>query len=106
MDPMLKNRPKEGKERPGIVVLFRLILFLFLLLSSTAILYGTAVNTRAVRNLAETSMESTALALSTSAESALRSGGNRAEREVRNILSDRVVAYAMIAREDLSLIHI
>jgi two-component system, NtrC family, sensor histidine kinase HydH len=106
MDPMLKNRPKEGKERPGIVVLFRLILFLFLLLSSTAILYGTAVNTRAVRDLAENSMESTALALSTSAESALRSGGNRAEREVRNILSDRVVAYAMIAREDGTiLIH-
>jgi signal transduction histidine kinase len=100
MDPMVKNGPKEGKERPGIVVLFRSILFLFLLLSSSSILYGTAVNTRAVRDLAETSMESTALALSTSAESALRSGGKRAEGEARNILSDRVVAYAMVARED------
>jgi signal transduction histidine kinase len=97
---MVKNGPKGGKERPGIVVLFRPILFLFLLLSSSAILYGTAVNTRAVRDLAENAMESTALALSTSAESALRSGGNRAEGEVRNILSDRVVAYAMVARED------
>jgi two-component system sensor histidine kinase HydH len=97
---MVKNRPNEGKERPGIVVLFRSILFLFLLLSSSAILYGTAANTRAVRDLAENAMESTALALSTSAEGALRSGGNQAEGKVRNILSDRVVAYAMIARED------
>lgn len=63
-------------------------------------LYGTAVNTRAVRDLAETSMESTALALSTSAESVLRSGGYRAEGEARNILSDRVVSYAMVVRKD------
>jgi signal transduction histidine kinase len=85
-------------------VLFRAILFLFLLLSSSSILYGTAVNTRAVRDLAENAMESTALALSTSAESALRSGGNRAEGEARNILSDRVVAYAMVAREDGTIV--
>jgi signal transduction histidine kinase len=104
MDPMPKNRPNGGKERPGAVVLFRSILFLFLLLSSSSILYGTAVNTRAVRDLAETSMESTALALSTSAESALRSGGTRAEGEARNILSDRVVAYAMVAREDGTIV--
>ena len=101
---MLKNRANEGKKRPGAVVLFRSILFLFLLLSSSAILYGTTVNTRAVRDLAETAMESTALALSTSAESALRSGGSRAEGEARNILSDRVVAYAMVAREDGTIV--
>jgi two-component system sensor histidine kinase HydH len=101
---MVKYGPKGGKERPGAVVLFRSILFLFLLLSSSAILYGTAVTTHAVRNLAETAMESTALALSTSAESALRSGGSRAEGEARNILSDRVVAYAMVAREDGTIV--
>jgi signal transduction histidine kinase len=101
---MVKDRPNGGKERPGIAVLFRAILFLFLLLSSSAILYGTAVNIRAVRDLAENAMESTALGLSTSAESALRSGGKRAEGEVRNILSDRVVAYAMIAREDGTIV--
>lgn len=101
---MVKNGPKERKERPGAVVLFRSILLLFLLLSSTAIIYGTAVNTRAVRDLAETAMESTALALSTSAESALRSGGSRAEGEVRNILSDRVVAYAIVARKDGTIV--
>ena len=100
----MKNGPKGGKERRGVVVLFRSILFLFLLFSSAAILYGTAVNTRAVRDLAENAMESTALALSTSAESALRSGGKRAEGEVRNILSDRVVAYAMVARKDGTIV--
>jgi signal transduction histidine kinase len=104
IDPMVKNSPKGRKKRPGAVVLFRSILFLFLLLSSSAILYGTAVNTRAVRDLAETSLESTALALSTSAESALRSRGNRAEGEIRNILSDRVVAYAMIVRKDGTIV--
>ena len=104
MDTMVKNGPNGRKERPGAVVLFRSILFLFLLLSSSAILYGTAVTTRTVRDLAETAMESTALALSTSAESALRSGGSRAEGEARNILSDRVVAYAMVARKDGTIV--
>ena len=101
---MVKNGPKGRKDRPGAVVLFRSILFLFLLLSSSAMLYGTAVTTRVVRDLAETAMESTALALSTSAESALRSGGSRAEGEARNILSDRVVAYAMVARKDGTIV--
>jgi len=101
---MVKYAPNGRKKRPGAVALFRSILFLFLLLSSSAIIYGTTVNTRAVRELAETAMESTALALSTSAESALRSGGSRAEGEARNILSDRVVAYAMVARKDGTIV--
>lgn len=77
-----------------------MVLFIFLLLSSAAVLYATGLNARTVQILAESSLESTALALSTSAEIALRAGGARAEGEVREILSDRVVAYALIAGEN------
>jgi hypothetical protein len=68
-------------------------------LSSAAVLYATWLNARTAQTLAESSLESTALALSASAEIALRAGGTRAEGEIRDILSDRVVAYALIAGE-------
>lgn len=87
-------------KRPSLPGALRAILFLFLLLSSAAILYATTLNSRTAQTLAESSLESTALALSTSAESALRAGWNQAEGEIRDVLSDRVVAYAMIARKD------
>jgi signal transduction histidine kinase len=77
----------------------RAVLFTFLLLSTAAVLYATGLNARTAQTLAVSSLESTALALSTSAEIALRAGGTRAEGEIRDILSDRVVAYALIAGE-------
>jgi two-component system sensor histidine kinase HydH len=78
----------------------RAVLFTFLLLSTAAVLYATGLNARTAQTLAESSLESTALALSASAEIALRAGGILAEGEIRDILSDRVVAYALIAGED------
>ena len=75
----------------------RAILLLFLLLSSFAIIYATNRNIRTVESLAVLSLESTALSLSSSAESALRSGEGEGEEEIRRIFSDRVVAYALIA---------
>ena len=86
--------------RPVLPTILRVVLLSFLLLSSGAILYVTAFNARTVRSLAERSLESTALALSASAESALRTGGDRLDPRIREILSDRVVAYALIARGD------
>jgi signal transduction histidine kinase len=88
-----------AKLRPSLPGVLRAVLFTFLLLSSGAILYATGLNARTAQTLAESSLESTALALSTSAETALREGGIRAEGEIREILSDRVVAYALIAGE-------
>jgi signal transduction histidine kinase len=88
------------KLRPSLPGALRAALFTFLLLSSAAVLYATRLNARTAQTLAEISLESTALALSTSAETALRAGGIRAEGEIRDILSDRVVAYALIAGED------
>jgi two-component system sensor histidine kinase HydH len=85
--------------RPVQPAVLRAVLVAFLLLSSSAILYATALNERTVETLAARSLESTALALSYAAESALRAGNSRADEEVRGILSDRVVAYALIAGE-------
>ncbi len=84
--------------------MLRAVLFTFLLLSTAAVLYATGLNARTAQTLAESSLESTALALSTSAEIALRVGGIRAEGEVRDILSDRVVAYALIAGESRTVL--
>jgi signal transduction histidine kinase len=88
------------KLRPSLPGALRAVLFTFLVLSSAAVLYVTWLNARTAQTLAESSLESTALALSTSAETALRAGGTRAEGEIRDILSDRVVAYALIAGKD------
>ena len=83
--------------RTVIPIAVRTILLLLLLSSSGAVLYITYRNARNAGVLADLSLESTALALSASAESALRAGGAGASGEIREILSDRVVAYALIA---------
>ncbi|NJD62944.1 MAG: hypothetical protein FIA93_09545 [Deltaproteobacteria bacterium] len=93
-------RIEVAKLRPSLPGVLRGVLFTFLLLSSAAVLYATGLNARTAKTLAESSLESTALALSTSTESALRAGWNQAEGEIRDILSDRVVAYALIAGKD------
>jgi len=86
--------------RPVVPWVLRATLLSFLLLSTGALLFATVRNARTVRSLAESSLESTALALSASAENALRQGGGRTDGAVREILSDRVVAYALIAAPD------
>jgi two-component system sensor histidine kinase HydH len=85
--------------RPYLPNVLRLGLAFFLVLSSGAILYTTAQNYRSAQSLSDQALESTALALSSSAESALRAGEGKAEAEIREIFSDRVVAYALIADE-------
>jgi len=86
--------------RPVLPAVLRIVLLAFLLVSSSAILYATMRNERTVESLADRSLESTALALSSTTESALRAGGGVGEGDVRGILSDRVVAYALIAGRD------
>ena len=86
--------------RPVLPTVLRILLLAFLAVSSSAILYATVMNERTVESLADGSLESTALALSTATESALRAGGGGTDSEVQGILSDRVVAYALIAERD------
>ncbi|MDL1976098.1 MAG: ATP-binding protein [Deltaproteobacteria bacterium] len=93
-------------KRTYLAAVLRTGLAIFLLISSAAIVYTTSRNFRSVRLLSTRALESTALALSSSAETALRAMGNKADTEIREILSDRVVAYAMITtREGKILFH-
>jgi two-component system, NtrC family, sensor histidine kinase HydH len=86
-------------QRPRFLTSIRLGLGLFLVLSSAAILYTTARNYQSVQSLADQALESTALGLASSAESVLRRSGGNAEAEFQDLFSDRVVAYALIAGE-------
>ena len=86
--------------RPVLPAVLRIVLLAFLVVSSSAILYATVMNERTVASLADLSLESIALALSSATESTLRAERSGTEDEVQGILSDRVVAYALIAGKD------
>ena len=83
--------------QPFRSIILRAALFIFLGLSSSAILYTTTQNTRSARALSDQALEGTALALASTLEAELRSGENLGEAHVRRILSDRVVAYALVS---------
>jgi two-component system sensor histidine kinase HydH len=71
-------------------------LFLFLLLSSFAILYTTFQNDRSAQNMADQALESTALALASTIEAELRSGDTLENIHVQRLFSDRIVAYGLV----------
>ncbi|MHB8765086.1 MAG: sensor histidine kinase [Deferrisomatales bacterium] len=73
----------------------RAFLVALLALSTAQVLYVARQDARTGRAVAEKALEATALALSASAERALRAGGGT--EEMRGILSDRIVAYALIS---------
>lgn len=78
----------------------RTALFIFLGLSSAAVLTTAAQNASMVRRLADLALESTALSLSSSAETELRANAGRPGEQFRQLFSDRVVAYAYIVEKD------
>lgn len=80
--------------------IIRSVLFLLLAFFSFAMIYSTYQNAQTARSLAQTSLESTALALSKAVENILRKSRTDSETNIRNILSDRVIAYALIAGQD------
>jgi len=86
--------------RPVLPAVLRIILLAIIAVSSSAILYAMVMNERTVESLADRSLESTALALSSATEGALRAGRDGTDSEIQGILSDRVVAYALIAERD------
>jgi signal transduction histidine kinase len=75
-------------------------LILLLAIFSAVLVYITHQNAEIARSLASKSFENTALALSSAAENTLRQYGSNKEQQIREILSDRVVAYALIASQD------
>ncbi len=86
--------------RPYFPTVLRTGLFIFLVLSSAAVLYTSAQNASMVRRLADLALESTALSLSSSAETELRANAGRPGEQFRQLFSDRVVAYAYIVEKD------
>ncbi len=76
------------------------VLFIFLLFSSAAILYTTAQNVYSVQSLALQSLQSTAFSLAKSVENVLSINNRFKMGEIREIFSDRVVAYALILEKD------
>ncbi len=82
---------------PGLL---RFSLLFLLLILSLAIIFTTDRNVQIVTTLAIQSLTDTAEGLSLAAENELRSSGEWASSEIRKIFSDRIVAYALIARED------
>lgn len=82
------------KHTPDIL---RAALFAILCIFTVAIVITTSSNMKTVRVLAWRSLENSALAISSAAESTLVMKDMIPGEEFRNILSDRVVAYAFIA---------
>jgi hypothetical protein len=72
------------------------ILFLFLTILSAAVVYVTIQNDESARTQADQALESTALGLASAAENALRNKMAGSDNEMREIFSDRVLAYALI----------
>lgn len=83
-----------------LTVVLRVSLLLFVGLSTAVILYTTKRNVAAAQGLADKALLSTAFALGSSAETALTRGGDEAMKTIREIFSDRVVAYARITTLD------
>ncbi|MBI5444990.1 MAG: hypothetical protein HY900_27740 [Deltaproteobacteria bacterium] len=76
----------------------RVVLAAALLLSSAAVLFATWRSATTARRLGDQAIERTALALGTSVEKAISTG--KSGKELREILSDRIVAYALVAGRD------
>lgn len=78
------------------------LLFLFLFISSGAVIYTTVQNIHTVHTLALNSLQSTAFALASSVEQAIRLEGKRyaGKQKMHEIFSDRVIAYALIVQPD------
>lgn len=83
-----------------IPIILRFNLFSLLLIFSLAIIFMTNQNVQIVRKTAIQSLTDTALGLSSKADDSLRSMGGKDPSDMSVIFSDRIVAYALIARKD------
>jgi len=83
-----------------ITGILRLSLFFLLLIFSLALIFTTNKNVQIVNTLAIQSLTDTAVGLSSAADNALRFMGEKDPSEMNAIFSDRIVAYALVARKD------
>lgn len=85
---------RAGSYPPGGMLV---VLFAFLTFVSGAIIYTAAENMQSVKDLAVRSLQNTALSIASSAENTLRLSRRLGGKELYEVFSDRVVAYALIA---------
>jgi len=78
----------------------RPFLFILLAVASIAIAFSTWQNIRSVQALADHALSSTALSLAFSAEEVFRGHDSTGMDPIREVFADRVVAYALIADRD------
>jgi two-component system, NtrC family, sensor histidine kinase HydH len=95
-----KTADKEIIKRFNQSTVVIIILFFVLIILTAAVFYITLQNDESARSQADQALESTALGLSSAAESALRNKVAGSDDEMLAIFSDRVVAYALIADKD------
>ncbi len=101
MDFMSKKLSHFGQSK-GII----LLLFFFLFFTTGIIIITTWQNLRSVRTVADQSIQNLAMALSQSAENALREQKTTMYDEIARLFSDRIVAYAFIVdRQGQILYH-
>jgi len=100
MDFMTKRSSRLNQSKG-----FLLLLFLFLLITTGAIIVTTWQNLRSVRAVADQSIQNLATALSLSAENALRAQKTIVYDEISRLFSDRIVAYAFIANRDGQIVY-
>ena len=100
MDFMTKRSSRLNQSKG-----FLLLLFLFLLFTTGAIIVTTWQNLRSVRTVADQSIQNLAMALSLSAENTLRTQKTIAYDEIRRLFSDRIVAYAFITNRDGQIVY-
>lgn len=75
-------------------------LLVLMVIATGAMVSSTVSNTGTVDRLSDQALKSTALALAATAEQILEEGGDAGEAELRELFSDRVVAYALIVGPD------
>ncbi len=81
-------------------LLLFICLVLVMALATGAVISSTAQHIRTVERLAQEALNSTALALASTTERMVAERGAMSGEEFRDVLSDRVVAYALIASEN------
>jgi len=94
---------RRASAGPSLRSFQALTVFLVLAVASAGIVSATFLAGQAMRSLADQSLESTALGISRAAGRVLREGGTTGV-EFRGLFSDRIVAYALLADVDGTLV--
>ena len=94
------ERLKKAERSLSVQGLLAAGLVMLMVIATGAMVSSTLSNIRTVERLSDQALNSTALALAATAERVLAESGDQKTAELRDLLSDRVIAYALIAGAD------